>query len=199
MVIPQQYIDLILSSSVTLLGIVLSWWLEYTYGKYKGKYKARKNKKDMMKSKLIQTILEQQLVELSAQRAFLFQRHNGGHYGTGKSMDKISTTHEAIEEGVSAEFHNFQNLPMSLWSTFLDNVIRNKAIYPSVDEIDDILTKAFFTQRGTRSAIVLAINKGDIFIGMVGFEWTHKIKNLEIYKESESVGNILGETLSKLL
>lgn len=89
---------------------------------------------------------------------------------------------------------------MSLYSNFVDSVTKNNAIYPEVDAIDDILTKAFFVQRGTKSAIVFPIFKGDDFVGMVGFEWTHKMKNMEsIYKDLTDEGKLLGETLSKLL
>lgn len=191
-----RYIELIVSSLVTLLGIILSWWLRYKYGEYK----AKKNNKELSQARLIQTILEQQLVEHNAQRAFILQRHNGGKYGTGKSMNKLSTTYEALEEGVSAEFHNYQNLPISLYSNFVDSVTKGNSIYPDVEEIDDILTRAFFVQRGTKSSIVFPIFKGEEFVGMVGFEWTHKSKNVErTYKEISDDGKLLGETLSKLL
>lgn len=191
-----RYIELIVSSLVTLLGIILSWWLRYKYGEYK----AKKNNKELSQARLIQTILEQQLVEHHAQRAFILQRHNGGKFGTGKSMNKLSTTYEALEEGVSAESQKYQNLPMSLYSAFVNSVTKSTAIYPEVESIDDILTRAFFTQRGSKSAIVFPITKNDDFVGMVGFEWTHRPKNIErTYKEISDDGRLLGETLSKLL
>lgn len=192
----SRYIELIVSSLVALLGIILSWWLRYKYGEYI----AKRYNKDLSQSRLIQTILNQQLTEHNAQRAFILQQHNGGKYGTGKSMNKLSTTYEALEEGVSAEFHNYQNLPMSLYSNFADSVAKKTSIYPDVEEIDDILTRAFFVQRGTKSAIVFPVFKGEDFVGMVGFEWTHKSKNIErMYKEISDDGKLLGETLSKLL
>lgn len=191
-----EYIDLIVSSVMTLLGILLSWWLRYKYGEYR----AKKNNKELSQARLVQTILDQQLIEHTAQRAFILQRHNGGKYGNGRSMNKLSTTYEALEDGVSAEFHNYQNLPISLYSNFVDSVTKKTSIYPDVEEIDDILTRAFFTQRGTKSAIVFPIFNAENFIGMVGFEWTHKSRNIEkTYKEISDDGALLGETLSKLL
>lgn len=189
--------DLILSSITTFLGILFSWWLRYKYGEYK----AKKINKEITKNKLVQTILEQQLVEFDAQRAFILQRHNGGKFETGKSMNKLSTTYEALEDGVSTESQNYQNLPISLYTKFVDNVTNYKSVYPNTEDIDDLLIKAFFIQRGTKSAIVFPIiNDDNNFIGMVGFEWTHKVKNIEvIYKDSMEDGRVLGETLSKLL
>ena len=193
-----QYIDLlkiILPSVATLLGVVLSWYLKYKYGEYKQK----KIDRELSHSKLIQTILDQLLVEYKCQRAFIFQRHNGGRYQTGKSMSKISTSFESLEEGVSTEFKD-QNLPISLYSRFIEDVVNHKAVYPNVDSIDDLITKAFFLQRGSKSAVVYPINKGKELIALVGFEWTHKTEKLDsVFSKIEEDVKALGETLSKLL
>lgn len=193
----NEYIQLIVSSIVTLIGVFLSWFLKYKYGEYKH----RKINREISQSKLIQTVLEQQLQEYRAQRAFILQRHNGGKYKTGKSMNKLSTTFEALEDGVSTEFKEYQNLPTTLYSGLVDTVQTDRGIFPSVDDIDDILTRAFFSQRGTKTAIVYPIQRGPELIGMVGFEWTHKIeKSVEQdYVKFKEDGKVLGETLSKLL
>ena len=194
-----DYIDLIrlgVSSAVTLFGVFLSWFLKYKYGEYKH----RKITREISQSKLVQTIIEQQLHEYGAQRAFILQRHNGGKYGTGKSMNKLSTTFEALEEGVSTEFKEYQNLPMSLYSGLVDVVQNERGIFPTVEDVDDILTRAFFVQRGTKTAVVYPILRGVELVGMVGFEWTHKLKNIEnSYVELKQDGKVIGETLSKLL
>ena len=194
-----DYIDLIklgTSSLVTLFGVFLSWFLKYKYGEYKH----RKITREISQSKLVQTILEQQLHEYGAQRGFIFQRHNGGKYGTGKSMNKLSTTFEALEEGVSTEFKEYQNLPISLYSGLVDVVRNERGIFPIVEDIDDILTRAFFVQRGTKTAVVYPVSRGAELVGMVGFEWTHKVKNIEnSYVELKEDGKVIGETLSKLL
>ena len=194
-----DYIDLLelgISSLVTLMGVFLSWFLKYKYGEYKQK----KITREISQSKLIQTILEQQLSEYGCQRAFILQRHNGGKYGTGKSMTKLSTTFEALEEGVSTEFKEYQNLPLTLYSTMVDTIISERGIFPSVEAIDDILTRAFFLQRGTKSAVMYPVLKGTELIGVVGFEWTHKMKSMEnSFVELKSDSKIIGETLSKLL
>jgi hypothetical protein len=194
-----DYIDLVklgISSLVTLLGVFLSWFLKYKYGEYKHKKVTR----EISQSKLVQTILEQQLHEYNCQRAFILQRHNGGKFKTGRSMNKLSTTFEALEDGVSTEFKEYQNLPITLYSGLVDSVQTERGIFPSIEDIDDILTRAFFTQRGTKSAVVYPIVRGMELMGMVGFEWTHKSKNMESsFVELKQDGKVIGETLSKLL
>jgi hypothetical protein len=197
MELQNQYIELVISSLVTLTGVFLSWFLKYKWGEYKH----RKITREISQSKLVQTILEQQLTEYKAQRAFILQRHNGGKFKTGKSMNKLSTTFEALEEGVSTEFKEYQNLPITLYSGLVDTVHVERGIFPIVDDIDDILTKAFFVQRGTKSAIVYPISRGTELLGMVGFEWTHKVEKMieQDYAEFKENGKLIGETLSKLL
>jgi hypothetical protein len=197
MEILSNYIQLIVSSAVTLTGVFLSWFLKYKYGEYKH----RKITREISQSKLVQTILEQQLGEYKAQRSFILQRHNGGKYKTGKSMNKLSTTFEALEDGVSTEFKEYQNLPITLYSGLVDSVQTERGIFPVVENIDDILTRAFFVQRGTKSAIVYPITRGIELVGMVGFEWTHKIEKMieQDYVQFKEDGKVIGETLSKLL
>jgi flagellin-specific chaperone FliS len=194
-----NYIDLIklgVSSLATLLGVVLSWYLKYQYGEYKQK----KLDKELSHSKLIQTILDQLLEEYECQRAFILQRHNGGKYKTGKSMTKLSTSFESLEEGVSSEFRQSQNLPMSLYSNFVDDVSKHKAIYKSIDSIDDLITKAFFSQRGTKSAVVYPIKKSSELIALIGFEWTHTSEeSIDKMDKIQDDVKTMGETLSKLL
>jgi len=194
-----QYMDIIslaVSSMATLLGVFLSWFLKYKYGEYKQK----KIDREISHSKLIQTILDQLLEEYKCQRAFILQRHNGGKYNTGKSMTKLSTSFESLEEGVSTEFKQYQNLPMSLYSNFVEDVVNHKAVYPVVDNIEDLITKAFFSQRGSKSAVVYPIRKGSEFIAIAGFEWTHKVEKLDnILSEIEADVKSMGDTLSKLL
>lgn len=194
-----DYIDFIklgISSIATLLGVFLSWYLRYKYGEYTQK----KIDREISHSKLIQTILDQLLEEYSCQRVFIFQRHNGGKYQTGKSMTKLSTSFESLEEGVSTEFRQYQNLPMTLYVNFVEDVSKFKAVYPNVDEISDLITRAFFSQRGTKASMVYPIKKGQELIGIIGFEWTHTSDDFDkiISKMKEDVKTI-GDTLSKLL
>ena len=194
-----NYTDIIklgVSSLATLMGVFLSWYLKYKYGEYK----QRKIEREISNSKLIQTILDQLLEEYSCQRVFILQRHNGGKYQTGKSMNKLSTSFESLEEGVSTEFMHYQNLPITLYSNFVEDVSKHKAIYPMVDDVSDLITRAFFTQRGTKSATVYPIKKSQELVGLIGFEWTHTSENFDklIVKVQEDVKTI-SETLSKLL
>lgn len=187
---------ILVSSLVTLVGGILSWIIKYKYSEYR----TRKTDRILNQSKLVQTILEHQLETYGCQRAFIMQRHNGGKFKSGKPMNKLSTTYEALEEGISREFKEYQNLPISLYTRFIEQVNKHEAMYSVVDDIEDILTRAFFSLRGAKSAIVFPIKQGSELLGIVGFEWTHKMHSMDNDKDDlKEDGVILGETLSKLL
>lgn len=192
----ENYIQLIVSSAISIIAVILSWWLKYKFGVYK----VKKSTRQLSQSKLIQTILRQRMSEMDAQRAFILQRHNGGKFGNGKSMNKLSTTFEVLEEGVSAEYKNYQDLPITLYSSFIDDIVAKKAIYIDVTDVDDIITRSFFVQRGSKSAVVYPIYLNNDMIGVFGFEWTHSIIDYEnMHDEVMEDGELLGDTLSKLL
>lgn len=192
----SELVKIIVSSLITLVGGVISWILKHKYSEYITK----KTEHDLNQSKMVQTILEHQLETYGCQRAFILQRHNGGKFKSGKSMNKLSTTYEALEDGISREFKEYQNLPITLYARFIERVNKNDGIFPVVEDIDDILTRAFFSLRGVKSAVVFPIKRGSELLGVVGFEWTHRTHPMdnEIHDLKED-GIILGETLSKLL
>ena len=73
-------------------------------------------------------------------------------------------------------------------------------MYLSIENIDDLITKAFFSQRGTKSAAVYPIKKGSELIALIGFEWTHTSEDFsnKLSKIQDDV-KTMGGTLSKLL
>ena len=55
--------------------------------------------------------------EFKADRIWITQFHNGGHYyPTGKSIQKFSIFYEVVEPGVDSIKMIFQNIPVSLFS-----------------------------------------------------------------------------------
>ena len=75
----------------------------------------KKDVPDMVKetlqvSELITTKIEHIKDEFNADRVWIAQFHNGGHfYPTGKSIAKFSIIHETVNVGVGSLQLNFQN------------------------------------------------------------------------------------------
>ena len=88
----------------------------------KNKLEKKKEIPDMVKetlivSELITTKIEHIKEEFKADRVWITQFHNGGHfYPTGKSIAKFSIIYEVIGTGSHPIQNNFKNIPVNLFS-----------------------------------------------------------------------------------
>jgi hypothetical protein len=123
----------------------------------------------------IETVRE----ELKADRVWIIQFHNGGHfYPTGKSIAKFSMLYETVGSGVSSIQTSFQNIPVNLFSKSINQLLENDKI-----EIPDFKDETIATyglkyvaeESGCRSGYLFSIkNIDDKFIGVMGVDFTKK-------------------------
>lgn len=63
--------------------------------------------------------------ELGMDRVWINQFHNGGHFNySGKSMNKFTMFYETVSPGISSTIGQFQNVPTSLFSKSLAEVMK---------------------------------------------------------------------------
>jgi hypothetical protein len=152
----------------------------------------------------IETVRE----ELKADRVWIIQFHNGGHfYPTGKSIAKFSMLYETVGSGVSSIQTSFQNIPVNLFSKSINQLLENDKI-----EIPDFKDETIATyglkyvaeESGCRSGYLFSIkNIDDKFIGVMGVDFTKKktklsesdISHLRIH--ANIIGGALMNHLSK--
>ena len=66
--------------------------------------------------------------EFKADRVWLAQFHNGGHfYPTGKSIAKFSMVYEIVESTTKSIQSNFQNIPVSLFSKPINHLLEKES------------------------------------------------------------------------
>lgn len=137
-----------------------------------------------------------------ADRVWVTQFHNGGHfYPTGKSITKFSVIYETVGTGVSSIQHNFQNIPVNLFSKSMNELVKSNSISISDYKDHTIATfglKYIAEENGCKSSYIFAIKSiDDKFIGVLGLDYTKKktmlleneIKDLLI--KSSSIGGVL--------
>jgi hypothetical protein len=192
----DKYFDHLISSIFTLIGVFISWWLKYQYGERKSKIP----KTTILRSKLIQSLLDSYRDSVGANRAFIMQRHNGGKYENRKSMAKLSTTFESTSHGTESQMNSNQNIPMSIYSDILHDAIHGDAYYEETEKIQDAVTHNFFTSRKTKSGCIIPLYHNSNLIGIVGFEWTSRQKKLsQMVEEFKVISRELNESIPKLL
>jgi len=172
----------------------------------KNKFEKKKTP-DMVKdalrvSELVTTKIEHIREEFSADRIWITQFHNGGHfYPTGKSMAKFSIIYESVGPTISSVQLNFQNIPVNLFSRSINQLLENDVI--EIADFKDETTatyglKYIAEDTGYKSAYLFSIKTiDDKFIGVLGLDFTKKKTKLDmesinhISNHAASIGGVL--------
>lgn len=149
----------------------------------------KKEKPDMVTEALkISELVTHRLDEIregaKADRVWITQFHNGGHfYPTGKSITKFSVIYEVVNVGVSSIQNNLQNIPVNLFSKSFNALVDGDVI--EIADFKDETTatyglKYFAEENGTKSSYLFAIKTiDDKFIGTLGIDYTKRKTKLE--------------------
>ena len=127
--------------------------------KYKHKLSRIKSKdeicaidKAVAEDVIILTKLKDILDDTSADRICIFSFHNGGHYYSGKSMQKMSMSYEQVDNGISSIQLDKQNIPVSACITTIKPTIENGEFYaPDTKEYPEGLCKFYLLRDGVKS------------------------------------------------
>jgi hypothetical protein len=123
--------------------------------------------------------------EFNADRIWITQFHNGGHfYPTGKSIAKFSMVYEVVNANVISVQSNFQNIPVSLFSKSTNYLLENDIIEIQDFKDDTIAThglKYVAEEGGCKSGYLFAIKTiDDKFIGCLGLDFVKRKTKLDM-------------------
>lgn len=123
---------------------------------FKIRYDERKSKEfsyDPNQHSSIIAALEYVLSETEADRAYVLEFHNGEHYFSGRSQQKLSCTYEVVSEGISSECHKIQNIRTSNFHGLTKDIASEKTFKcPNLEKYnDDITFKSFLEDKGVKS------------------------------------------------
>jgi len=140
--------------------------------------------------------------EYSADRVWIAQFHNGGHfYPTGKSIAKFSVFYETVEAGASSIQSNLQNIPVNLFSKSINYLLKDEMIRIADFKDETLATyglKYFAEDNGTKSQYLFSIRSLDgKFIGFMSVDYTKKKTRLtdQDIVDLEIVAGTLGGVL----
>jgi hypothetical protein len=102
----------------------------------------------------------------------VYQFHNGGKFLDGQSMKKISCMHEACAPGVSHEQLYMQNLPISLFSTWMQLLLKNDAEPYRTADLPDSAFRSLLEQSCVTACLVLPIYRGGFCVAAIGLQFT---------------------------
>ena len=171
-----ELITTVFTALIGVLGTLGAIWLK---DKLNNKKKPDMVIETLALSEIITNKIEDIREEVEADRVWITQFHNGGHfYPTGKSMAKFSVIYESVSTGVSSIQSNFQNIPVNLFSKSLNKLATEELIEISNYQDKKIATyglKYAAEVYGGKSGYLFAIkNIEGRFIGVLGLDYTKK-------------------------
>lgn len=205
-------LELILGLGGTILTSIIGPIAVSTFTKWQEEKLKKEKEIDPLKEAIdINTLvigkLEQIRQNVDADRVFLCQFHNGGHfYPTGQSIQKFSMVYEILSSSVSSQQQQFQNIPIALFNKCI-NVLATGELVKIVDfkTDEDFGLASFAENNGTQSEYLAPIMTiDDRFVGIVGIDFTKKPKALDDHQLLEFVqqvtsigGTLVNDYLSK--
>ena len=185
-----------------IIVLTINWYLTNKLGK---------KKRDMVTDALevgeqVTTKLDQIKEDYEADRVWISQFHNGGHfYPTGKSIAKFSIFYETVTPSAPSLQLTLKNIPVALFSKSFNELLNEGAIaIPDFGDetISTFGLKYFAAEYGTKSQYLFAIkNFEGKFIAIMGVDYTSKkhelnIKELEdLIHTSIALGGVLSNHL----
>ena len=166
-----------------------------------------KHKPDMVTDalrigELVTSRIEHIREEFKADRVWITQFHNGGHfYPTGKSIAKFSVIYETVSPNTTSIQTNFQNIPVNLFTRSMNQLLEADVIEIGDYKDETIATyglKYVAEESGCKSGYLFAIKTiDDKFVGVMGIDYTKRKTKLDIESinhlavHSSSIGGVL--------
>ena len=167
---------IIVALITAVIGPLLMTW-------FKNKLETKPTKKLLEEAIDLNELVSEQLEiiidELEADRIWIAQFHNGGHfYPTGKSIQKFSIFYENITPNTEPIQSVFQNIPVSLFPKSLSKLYKDGELsIVTLNDGEDYDLKPLCVSYGTKSFYMISIyNLDDHFIGVMGIAFNEEYK-----------------------
>lgn len=143
-------------------------------------------KEELESAEKVNSILETLIEDTGADRAYVFQFHNGDYFYTGNSIDKMTNTHEAVSRGISREQISCMGIMVAPFRYLVSGML-SKDVFevPSVSDLDQYNTKIFLSERGAKSTyLVIMEDNTKKPVGFIGLDFVKDNKVLNTYEKA---------------
>lgn len=193
-----EHLQALLIALLTIaMPLFLLWYTRYLQKKDKTPHSVGKA---VEKNRRLESICEEIMTKLGAQRVTVWLFHNGGYYYTGEPIQKLSIICEKNEEHAVPIIHIFQNQPISIFQRNLEKLTSNDFSYEYNNfQYKDSLAVLDTLYGIASSALFKLKNKESYFSGIlsIGYSTHHTVTNGEIETVKELVKQIEIELINK--
>ena len=171
-------VESILVAMITVVTTFGGLWLKKRWGD-KGHQKELEHA--AFKNAEIIKVLKGILSDFNADRAYVFEFHNGDYFSSGMPMQKFTCTYEVVSDGVSAECQNPGEYRMSNYNDYISSMIHKRDyIVKDIKKMNsDALLKSLLTKKGVKSLYNIPIKtfRGRT-IGFIGLDYVKSPRSL---------------------
>jgi len=172
------WIEIGLSLSALVAAFLLGTWRQIIKV-------GKKNNIDWSIHTQIHEFLTELRVSTKAARAQIVQFHNGEYFLDGVSMQKLSTTHESLANGVSTDSRS--NILITLYSALMEKLDINSPLLHNVDTEKPSLFKNTLELANVHSYMVLPLYHNGMKSGFVFLQWCSDDKNEFVLKNESKI------------
>jgi hypothetical protein len=117
--------------------------------------------------------LEYALVGFNADRAYIYEFHNGSHFSSGLPQQKFSCTYEKVSEGISSECGNTGEYRISNFNDYIRTMLKDGHYWgEDVTELRDYGLRSLLQDKGVRSVYNVPIKTlSGQTIGFLGLDY----------------------------
>ena len=182
---------------VLLIAFILFYYKSLITEVVEIKVKEDEVKKDINNNVLVQQMLNDLMLRYKADRAYVFQFHNSIMYYDGNHRNHQSMSFEVCANGISSEAASLQNLPVSLFPVFLQQILLDRLQYQRVDNIKETSTKIALKKQGIKSLYIAPYFLDGNFVAYIGLDFVKEEYKGEFdYHEFKSLTNEIGAILT---
>jgi hypothetical protein len=198
--------EVIMMLSTIIVALITAVFGPIAVTWYKTKFAAKKKNlvdEAIELNSLVDDQLQTVMEELSDDRVWIAQFHNGGHfYPTGKSIQKFSIFYEKTTPDTPSIQATFQNVPVSLFPKAMSTLYKEGELAIPSYEGENYDLASVSRPYGTKSFYMIALSDlQDKFIGVISiaFDTEYKLSKEDwifIRQKAGVVGTLLDEYLN---
>jgi len=131
--------------------------------------------------------------DLSADRVYIYEFHNGNYFSTGWPMQKFTCTYEYVRDGISSECENPGEYRISNYNEYIEQMVNNKkfAVTDVANMKDNALLKNLLTTKGVKSMYNFPImTLSDRTVGFLGVDFVSAPRSINEEQEKKIISSV---------
>ena len=193
----QELIQLMLNNGIGLIILAIVVYFAWHFGHigldFVQQKAAGKKHDELMQHRneiniKIEEILQRLLLQSHACRAYVFEFKNGSYYLGGLGDFKMDCTYETLNGSAASQMHSRQNMPFSLFQSFIDMLMAHDYLVMDVNNREKEYSAFVYetlVQRGiTKTVRAKITDTRNKVIGYLGIDYCKDPVSEDIVRES---------------